>query len=474
MKKLTIIKPLILIILLLVCCFFTSCKKKELTIENPIALVYKDSIPYIINDKQETLSLEAYDSIVPYFDDYLIVKKNGLFGYITNTGKVLIEPQFDEAYPFSMNMAVVKKQNKTYIINYSNEILYEFSDGITSIGYFSDNLLVIGNDKEQGYLKYDEETNSFSYLFDQDESSQGLNYEYCGQFHNGYAVIGFRNSNGEFRYSHIDSNGNRLYNLDWEYANDFYDGYAVVGETGSYVAEEFNTIDGKLTGRTKTINCTIYHYISTTGEYLTTTSINKSSGNPTTSVATFVQANSFKNNVAVVAKMYYLRNSTNYFNNYHIVSTNGNEVCRIASGLINNFGSGTSRFYEDIFIFGDYYILSYKALEYRNYYISVNNEAIDTYRNILVNISENDPWIETFQNDFMTDKYEKTYIVDHMKSFYGQSLFKQTKYINDYYIAKVQSSVGYKDTCGLVMLTLKNNVPSISFYLPPFYDDIIF
>lgn len=248
MKKLTIIKPLILIILLLVCCFFTSCKKKELTIENPIAIVYKDSIPYIINDKQETLSLETYDSIVPYFDDYLIVKKNGLFGYITNTGKVLIEPQFDEAYPFSMNMAVVKKQNKTYIINYSNEILYEFSDGITSIGYFSDNLLVIGNDKEQGYLKYDEETNSFSYLFNQDESSQGLNYEYCGQFHNGYAVIGFRNSNGEFRYSHIDSNGNRLYNLDWEYANDFYDGYAVVGETGSYVAEEFNTIDGKLTG----------------------------------------------------------------------------------------------------------------------------------------------------------------------------------------------------------------------------------
>ena len=75
MKKLTIIKPLILITLLLVCCFFTSCKKEELTIENPIAIVYKDSIPYIINDKQETLSLEAYDSIVPYFDDYLIVKK---------------------------------------------------------------------------------------------------------------------------------------------------------------------------------------------------------------------------------------------------------------------------------------------------------------------------------------------------------------------------------------------------------------
>lgn len=116
MKKLTIIKPLILIILLLVCCFFTSCKKKELTIENPIAIVYKDSIPYIINDKQETLSLEAYDSIVPYFDDYLIVKKNGLFGYITNTGKVLIEPQFDEAYPFSMNMAVVKNKIKLTLL----------------------------------------------------------------------------------------------------------------------------------------------------------------------------------------------------------------------------------------------------------------------------------------------------------------------------------------------------------------------
>ena len=53
MKKLTIIKPLILITLLLVCCFFTSCKKKELTIENPIAIVYKDSIPYIINDNKK-------------------------------------------------------------------------------------------------------------------------------------------------------------------------------------------------------------------------------------------------------------------------------------------------------------------------------------------------------------------------------------------------------------------------------------
>lgn len=466
MKKPTIIKFLILITIVSTCCFFTSCKKVELTIENPIAIVYKDSIPYIINDKQETLSLETYDLIVPYFDDYLIVKKNGKFGYIKNNGKVLIEPQFDEAYPFSMNMAVVKNNNKTYIINLNNDILYEFVDDITSIGYFSNNLLVIGNDTAQGYLKYDENTNSFSYLFDESNSSQGLNYEYCGQFHNGYAVIGFRNSNGEFRYSHIDKNGNRLYNLEWEYAYDFFNGYAVVGEAGTYMAEEYNSVDGSLTGRTKKISCNVYRYISTSGDYL------KSSA--TNSVATFVQANSFKEDVAVTAKMYYLQNDNHFFNNYHIISTNGNEVCQLASSLINNFGSGTSRFYEDIFTFNNNYILSYKALEYKNYYISVEKESADTYHNILVEISEDDPWIETFQNEFMTEKYEKAYIVDHMKSFYDQSLFKNTKYINDFYIAKVQSSVGYKDTCGLVKLSIKNNIPTISFYLPPFYDDIIF
>lgn len=37
-----------------------------------------------------------------------VVNVNGKYGYIDKTGKIIITPQFDEAYPFSEGLASVK------------------------------------------------------------------------------------------------------------------------------------------------------------------------------------------------------------------------------------------------------------------------------------------------------------------------------------------------------------------------------
>lgn len=76
MLKFTFQKIIILSILLLSLITISGCnKKKTAYLSNPIAIVYKDNIPYIINSNNELFNLSKYDSIVPYFGDILIVKK---------------------------------------------------------------------------------------------------------------------------------------------------------------------------------------------------------------------------------------------------------------------------------------------------------------------------------------------------------------------------------------------------------------
>ena len=164
MLKFTFQKIIILSILLLSLITISGCnKKKTAYLSNPIAIVYKDNIPYIVNSNNELFNLSKYDSIVPYFGDILIVKKDNHFGYIRNTGEEITEFIYDEAYPFSENKAVVAIKNKFYIINENGDTIYTFDDNISSQSYFSNNYLVVNRDNYQGYLKYDADNHHFSY-----------------------------------------------------------------------------------------------------------------------------------------------------------------------------------------------------------------------------------------------------------------------------------------------------------------------
>lgn len=493
----------VLTITLSLCCISSCKKEKGGYLDDAIAIAYKDDIPYLVNSKNQTFSLAEYDLIVPYFDDILIVQKNGLFGYIRKNGQVLLEPQYDEAYPFSEEKAVVRKNGTSFIINYAGKVLYTLENNYSSISSFSNNLLVISSSDSQGYLQYNPDIDGFQYLFNILETNEKgqtivnhLPYDYCGKFTNNYAVVGFYNDNGEYKYSHINLKGNRLYDYEWDYASDFSNGYAVVGNTDVYklkvycdkerqfdsVIRENNNyrplsdeLSPKLTNMT-------YMYISTTGKYLGETSINQYTGEVTIQPYVFAQASTFKNSLAIVSDLcllvdnfsYYGQNykGTSYFNNYAAIDTNGNRILASPMGYKNYWGKGIICSYNDIVYVDGIYILSYHSYEYQTLYYDDVESAIGSFSNVPVKINKDEYWIDGYIKDFTNGKVQPEYVIDHAIP-YNQSLFKMSKYINSY-VAKTQISSGFKDSSGLIQLSIVDSSPVITYIIPPVYDNIIF
>lgn len=200
----------------------SSCKKKNETIENPIALGYIDGVGYIINTEGKQLSLSNFDEVKPFYGDFLMVRKNNLWGYIKNNGEIVTDCIYDEVYPMSENKAVVKEKGKYKIIDAFGNSLYIFNNGIFSNSYFNENMLVIEKDQLLGYLKYDENTNSVSILIEPC-------FDYAGNFSEGYACIGMV-TDGYIKYSYLNTLGQNIYgNFIFDEANDVSCARAKVG-----------------------------------------------------------------------------------------------------------------------------------------------------------------------------------------------------------------------------------------------------
>lgn len=293
----------ILSVFILICFTLIGCNKdKQTPINNAIALGYKDDIPYLINDKGETYSLERYDSVVKTFGEYITVELDNKFGYIDRTGKEIIEPQYDEAYLMRENKAVVKIDNSYHIINTSGDIIYTFENNIFSTNYFSENFLVIEQVIEYnhyfGYLKYDPDTNSFSILNDQ------INYDYCSDFKNGNGIIGVKKDE-DIKYTYICQDGTLLFdNLYFDEARYFYCDNACVGFEKEVL--ENGTMKKRMT----------YKYIQQSGEYLKR---NKKE-------LEFQHATDFSDDYAFVGNYYYSYSQQVYFKKYEIIDHVGNKA----------------------------------------------------------------------------------------------------------------------------------------------------
>ena len=512
MLKIVFQKIILITIVFISLLTITNCKKEKETnyLENPVAIVYKNNTPYIINKNQELFDLSKYDTIVPYFGDILIVKKDNYFGYIKNNGEEITQFIYDEAYPFSEDKAVVSIDNQFYIISQSGTILYTFDEGISSQSFFTNGYLVVNRGEYQGYLKYNDEDNSFSYLIEEIKTSLSVEnqtsdsefslldanfkYAYCGNFEDGYAVVGNINEDGELKYTHIDEEGNRLYDLEWDFANNFSNGYAVVGNYTDYEVSVYCSNENRFDEEASTtVELMGYMYISPTGNYLGTESIDEV-GNPIIIPNVYALANDYTDSVALVARLLFYVTSYNnrhdydfstndFFYNYEFLDLNGQPLFGNAFQAQNNWG-GNSIIYNNFFKLGDYYITTYYRSAWSVKYTPTNDlNWSDPFYEIKFDLKENTdnaylletfPWIQNYLNDFTTGKQEPLYVVDRVVNPYYLTDFKQSKYLDDKFVARAHTYSGMDDSCGLIAISIVDNNLQLSYIVAPLYENIIF
>lgn len=137
------------------------------------------------------------------------------YGYIDETGKVVIEPQFDIAMPFSEGLAPVSDyllvnwgyidKTGTFVIKPQFVLAEAFSDGLASV--------MIGN--KGGYI---DKTGKFVI---------NPQFDFAGKFSEGLAVVGFSGNFGD-NFGYIDKTGRFVIKPQFEAAYNFNEGLAPV------------------------------------------------------------------------------------------------------------------------------------------------------------------------------------------------------------------------------------------------------
>lgn len=94
----------------------------------------------------------------PQFDDVKIsdnsalVLKDSLYGYVDNKGNWLIDTQYKFAAPFYKGAAIVKQQDKFYLINKQQELISTIP--FDSIWEFKNDVAVVEKEKKYGFINY--------------------------------------------------------------------------------------------------------------------------------------------------------------------------------------------------------------------------------------------------------------------------------------------------------------------------------
>lgn len=333
-KKSIHLRFLLLLVLAVILLTLTSCKKNE-TINDPIALGFIDKTAYIINSEGQNLSLKEYDEVKPYYDEYLMVKKNNKWGYIKNDGSVVTKLRFDEVYPMKENKAVVILDGNYHIIDNTGKIIFSFHNGITSNSYFTNNCLIIEQNGQYGMLKYNHETTTFNLTI-------RPTYDYLSNFKNEVAVVGRFNETGVIKYSYLTKENLNIFNgYPFDEAEDF---SCYIAKVGIYENDKMN-----------------YQYVKMPSTLDVTTTPSYLIDNTTSSIVRYDYGTTCENNMIFVADYVVypegtIEDNTRYYKSFTFIDTNGNRnydeaIESIAKKVPKNFFPFAPFYIDDIFCF---------------------------------------------------------------------------------------------------------------------------
>lgn len=446
-----IISRVCTLLLLVVTIFIGTSCKKQAYLKNTIALVYKDDIPYLINPSQETYNLKEYEEIQPIFDEYLMVKKDGKWGFIENTGKEIIKPTYDEVYPMKEKKAIAKKENQTFILNNTGEIIFTFPNQTTSSGYFNENKLVIEKDGLFGYLEYQEELNQFSVLVEPI-------FSYAGVFQNNLAVVG-KNIDGKIKYTYLQTDGTLFYpDFIYSTADSFYGEWAKVGVGDSPIRYQY-----------------LNNTLSENGEliYLTKYGSNE--------VVSYEYATKFENGMAFVANYeYYGEDINKYYKWFSFVNDRGeflyeDAIQAVAHKFPNDFYPSNPFFLDGTLGFrscgnsGSWYIY-YHHCYYVPDEMDVPHPFYDFIKGTWI-LPEDDTLIQSYMKE---TKYEYTLAKSYLQTPYSMGVIRSSSTSAPYAMARITGN-----KCGLFQIICtfedeSNNKMEMQYIIAPIYDNIIY
>lgn len=446
-KKISFISSISFILILLMLTL-TGCKKEITYITNPQAIGYLKNKPYIINGDNDSFLLD-YDFVYPEFNDYLLVKKNNLYGYIKNNGQMITGLVYEKAYPMHENKAVVQKDGLHMIIDNTGTLLYTFEEGFSSSAYFQNDYLVVSQGTKKSFFKYQdgEITSCFSKSFD-----------YASHFVNGYAIVG-NFIDDELKYNFIDQNGNILFSNNWfDFADNFYDGFARVGV---YKDNPYYLLDEK--------EILFYSYIDPEGNYLTYNSEKVS----------VPYARNFNDGMCVIATYNLYTSTKTYYKSYTFLREDSRNF--LEDAIYFTAGQIPNAFFP-----GDLF-----ALEETHIFKSGGNSGSWTvYYYYFDNVSskylfKSAKWVFDTDRDWITkiatDRVNKLgvsfengvrYVTNMAKSPYLMSDFKRSKYFN----CLVASVRIFTNNEGIIAFNYNEEDDSytVSFIIDPLYENIIF
>tara|TARA_B110000503_G_scaffold143666_1_gene246804 strand:- start:14 stop:2128 length:2115 start_codon:yes stop_codon:yes gene_type:complete len=144
---------------------------------------------------------------------FLPFKKNGLWGFMNDSGTIKISAQFTFVESFSEGLALVGLEDKLGYIDKLGDVVvpFEFEEAYS----FKNGIAIVGKNQHFGVINR------------VNRSVVPFKYDFIEPFHSNIALAA-----SELGYGFISSAGKELTSFDFSYATDFYEGYALVTKGG--------------------------------------------------------------------------------------------------------------------------------------------------------------------------------------------------------------------------------------------------
>jgi RNA polymerase sigma factor (sigma-70 family) len=158
------------------------------------------------------------------------IEQNGKWGYIDETGKVVVKPMFEDATEMKEDMALVKQNGKYGFIHVSLDKEKNIKPQFDYARSFSDGLACVNIGGE--WKNTERERNIFAgkYGF-VDKSGKiviNMKFDYVGDFSDNYAVFAIITAPNFYKYGYIDKTGKIVIEPIYDRAYGFADGLAIV------------------------------------------------------------------------------------------------------------------------------------------------------------------------------------------------------------------------------------------------------